>query len=59
MLLLSDLIRFAHPTLNVRIEIGWGVEAKRVSDEMRSVLLDLEESGIVVDSRKRERALQV
>jgi hypothetical protein len=59
MLLPSDLVSLTHPPLNVRIEVGFGVDAKRMSDEMRRVLLDLEESGIVIDSRKRERALQV
>lgn len=56
MLLSSDLIRFAHPTLNVRIEVSFGVYAERVADKVGRILFYLEESGVVIDPGQREAA---
>ena len=59
MLLRADLVSFTHPPLNVLIEIRFGMHTEVVTAEVRSALLNLEESGIVVDARERDRAQQM
>jgi hypothetical protein len=56
MFLRADLIRFAHPPLDVFVEVGFRVYTERVACEVSRVLLDLEEARIIIDSRQRKPA---
>jgi len=59
MFLRADLVRFANPTLDVLIEVSFGVYTERVAYEVTCVLLDLEEARIIIDSRQCKPAKQM